>query len=306
MHGASQGHYLTVLNDGVLVGAGGHIHNGGLYTDLYDDSGRLLCRNELVLGEVPHEHPDDDPPMTTTTMHDHGPTTTTTTTMHDHGPTTTMTMTTTMHDHGQDAVAAPTTTEVADEVIVGMGPPEMYPDDPPLEAITACRTHEQLTAGQVLYFEATYANERPRSGVMGIYMLYVWEGGGPETPAVVGPPPVGPPTRPWTPGVTVPVSSSSTTGPPGSSVPDQTDPPDGSTGSDDVDRPDDVDDPGDPDDPGESDGPAGTIPTTPGASDPSDELGSGSTQDPGGIAGESGARPAPAARPYRGTASYTG
>lgn len=144
----SQSHYLTIADDGVLVGAGGHLHNGGEHTELFNDRGRLLCRNELIVTGGHHGPgvrrerggPMDDPAeMTTTTM-------------------------------GED------------DWPVDLGPPEMYPDDPTIESISPCTTHERVQAGERLRFTTTYTNDRPRSGVMGIFVLYVWEGGGPPAP----------------------------------------------------------------------------------------------------------------------------
>ena len=45
---------------------------------------------------------------------------------------------------------------------------------------------ESLSAGERLQFSATYDDEQARSGVMGIYTAYVWEGGGPAEPGPGG------------------------------------------------------------------------------------------------------------------------
>jgi hypothetical protein len=77
----------------------------------------------------------------------------------------------------------------------GAYPPEMYPDDPPIASISTCAVAERVQAGQRLRFDAVYDDDRPRSGVMGIFVLYVWEGGGPADPV-----PAGRPTGPGGPG----------------------------------------------------------------------------------------------------------
>jgi hypothetical protein len=66
-------------------------------------------------------------------------------------------------------------------------PPEFYPDDPPLEHISNCGgINRPVKAGERLRFDAIYTNDRARSGVMGIALFHVWEGGGPADP-VTGP-----------------------------------------------------------------------------------------------------------------------
>ncbi|MCB0971001.1 MAG: hypothetical protein KDA97_05715 [Acidimicrobiales bacterium] len=120
----TQSHYVTIAEGGRLVGAGGHVHNGGLHVDVVDDRGRRLCRSELQTGE-PSMHGGHEEPMS---------------------------------DY----------------------PPEFYPDDPEIEGITTCALAERVVEGQRLRVDAVYENERARSGVMGIYTLHVWEGGGPE------------------------------------------------------------------------------------------------------------------------------
>lgn len=75
--------------------------------------------------------------------------------------------------------------------------PESYDDDREIDGITTCPVlREQVRAGERVRVDATYANDRPRSGVRGIYALYVWEGGGPATPPVVEPPVPPPSTVP--------------------------------------------------------------------------------------------------------------
>ncbi len=81
--------------------------------------------------------------------------------------------------------------------VIGMGdmhggmddgyPPEFYDDDQVIAGITNCQLHEKVKAGERLRFDTAYANDRARSGVMGIYTFYVWEGGGPKAPGVLGP-----------------------------------------------------------------------------------------------------------------------
>jgi hypothetical protein len=159
-----QSHHVTMEDDGLLVGGGGHVHSGGEASELYDDRGRLLCRAELHVGEGGG----------------HG------------GP-------------GMSAgrVAA-TTTTVVDEG--PMYPPEFYPDDPPIEHISSCPSINQpVQAGERLRFDAIYTNERARSGVMGIGLFFVWEGGGPADPPAVVPPGNPPPGNP-PPGVDPPAN----------------------------------------------------------------------------------------------------
>ncbi len=62
------------------------------------------------------------------------------------------------------------------------GPPSLYPDDQRILAMGFCNMAESVKAGERLRLDATYANDRARSGVMGIFQLYVWEGGGPSGP----------------------------------------------------------------------------------------------------------------------------
>ncbi len=150
----TQSTYVTMAKSGRLIGAGGHIHNGGESAVWTNDRGRELCRSVLTLG---------DEPMDMTGMHA--------------GP-----------------KAATSTTEMATTTMVvdptDPYPPEFYPDDMMIERINGCGLNEPVSAGERLRFDATYANERPRSGVMGIYTAYVWEGGGPAAPVpTIEPPP---------------------------------------------------------------------------------------------------------------------
>ncbi|MCU1499349.1 MAG: hypothetical protein JWM47_3302, partial [Acidimicrobiales bacterium] len=144
-----QSGYVTMAHDGVLLGAGGHIHSGGLHADLTDDRGRRLCRSELQLGDMP--------------MHPPG-----------HG---------TMGGAGPRDMTETTVVEgpIGEPGTIGY-PPEFYDDDPEILGITSCGLGEKVTKGQRFRFDAVYENDRPRSGVMGIYSLFVWEGGGPAAP----------------------------------------------------------------------------------------------------------------------------
>ena len=125
----TQSTYVTVAADGLLVGGGGHLHNGGRETLLSDDRGRGLCRSTPRLGAAPMGH-----------------------------------------QNGQTVVSQ------------GAPPPEVYADDPPILGISTCRINERVRRGERLRFDATYLNDRPRAGVMGIFSFYVWEGGGPTDP----------------------------------------------------------------------------------------------------------------------------
>lgn len=58
-------------------------------------------------------------------------------------------------------------------------PPRSYPDDVAIERIANCPLGELVTAGERLRFDAIYDDARPRSGVLGVFVAYVWEGGGP-------------------------------------------------------------------------------------------------------------------------------
>ena len=69
-------------------------------------------------------------------------------------------------------------------------PPEFYDDDLVIEGISNCPLAESVSAGERLQFDAVYENERSRSGVMGIYTAYVWEGGGPAEPGPGGAEPI--------------------------------------------------------------------------------------------------------------------
>jgi hypothetical protein len=146
--------YITVENDGLLVGGGGHVHNGGEATELHDDRDRLLCRAEAHFGDG------------------HG----------GHG------------GHGDMADSATTTSMEGEDP---MFPPEFYPDDPPLEHISNCPgINRPVQAGERLRFDAIYTNDQARSGVMGIALFHVWEGGGPADPVTGGKPPTPPPASP--------------------------------------------------------------------------------------------------------------
>jgi hypothetical protein len=159
--------YITVEDDGLLVGGGGHVHSGGEATELYDDRDRLLCRAEAHFGEG------------------HG----------GHG------------GHGEmdrSSKAATTTSMVSPTSMPGEGdpmfPPEFYPDDPPLEHISNCSgINQPVKAGERLRFDAIYTNDRARSGVMGIAVFHVWEGGGPADPPSNVPPGGKPGTPPKAP-----------------------------------------------------------------------------------------------------------
>ena len=140
-----QSTYVTITKPGRVIGTGGHIHNGGLYSALTDDRGRELCRSTIEYG-------------TGTIGHDHG---------------------------GSPANANDVTaTTVVGEPMEPGYPPEFYEDDPPIAGLTGCALAEQVKAGQRLRFDAVYDNLKPRSGVMGIFTMYVWEGGGPADPVV--------------------------------------------------------------------------------------------------------------------------
>lgn len=150
-----QSHYLQIAKPGRLIGAGAHIHNGGEHADLTNDRGRRLCRSEITYGDEMVGH---------------------------------MAMARTRTRAVPDAGTATETTAVAvppDEVY----PPEFYDDDLAIDRISNCALAEQVSAGERLRFDAVYTNDRPRSGAMGIFTAYVWEGGGPATP---GPGPADP------------------------------------------------------------------------------------------------------------------
>ncbi|MEZ5137213.1 MAG: hypothetical protein R2702_14485 [Acidimicrobiales bacterium] len=61
----------------------------------------------------------------------------------------------------------------------GWVPPRTYPDDRAIESISTCPLGELVTKGERLRFDAVYDDSRPRSAVTGVYVAYVWEGGGP-------------------------------------------------------------------------------------------------------------------------------
>lgn len=138
-----QSHFITITKPGRLIGAGGHLHNGGSYADFTNDRGRRLCRSEITYGTEQVG----------------------------------MAMARTARGRG----TATATTAVSGDPFED-GPPEFYDDDLVIEKISNCPLAEQLSAGERLRFDAGYANDRPRSGVMGIFTAYVWEGGGPAQP----------------------------------------------------------------------------------------------------------------------------
>ena len=130
----TQRHFVTIDKPGRLIGAGGHIHNGGLYADWTNDRGRRLCRSTISYGDEPVGH-----------------------------------------DMGE-----------MEEPGMGEYPPEFHPGDLAIEGISNCPLAESLSAGERLEFSATYDDEQARSGVMGIFTAYVWEGGGPAEPGPGG------------------------------------------------------------------------------------------------------------------------
>lgn len=138
-----QSHFITIAKPGRLIGAGGHLHNGASYADLTNDRGRRLCRSEITYGT-------EQVGMAMA-----------------RGP--------------RDSGTATATTAVGG-IPFEEGPPEFYDDDLVIDRISNCPLAEQLSAGERLRFDAAYANDRPRSGVMGIFTAYVWEGGGPAQP----------------------------------------------------------------------------------------------------------------------------
>jgi hypothetical protein len=149
--------YIDVESDGLLVGGGGHVHSGGEATELYDDRNRLLCRAEAHFGEGGHGG----------------------------------------HGHGAMSASADATTSTTSQDGPPGYPPEFYPDDPPLEHIANCPgINRPVKAGERLRFDAIYTNDRARSGVMGIALFHVWEGGGPADPVTGGKPTTPPPASP--------------------------------------------------------------------------------------------------------------
>jgi hypothetical protein len=160
--------YITVEKDGLLVGGGGHVHNGGEATELHDDRDRLLCRAEAHFGEGGHGG--------------HGG--------HDD-------MAGASRAAVTETTVSPTTTRPGGGEGDPMFPPEFYPDDPPLEHISNCPgINRPVKAGERLRFDAIYTNDRARSGVMGIALFHVWEGGGPADPVTGGKPNTPPPASP--------------------------------------------------------------------------------------------------------------
>lgn len=159
----TQSTYITVAKKGRLIGAGGHIHNGGQSADWTNDRGRRLCRSEITYGDEILNHTGMDGPRSSTLA----PTRVTETT-----------------------APMATTTAVGEPIPTEDFPPEFYDTDKVIEGISNCPLAESLSAGEKLRFDATYTNDRARSGVMGIYTAYVWEGGGPAAPGPGGAQPV--------------------------------------------------------------------------------------------------------------------
>jgi hypothetical protein len=89
--------------------------------------------------------------------------------------------------YGDDPVITPPQDQEVD-------PPRTYPDDVAIERITTCPLGELVTAGERLRFDAVYDDARARSGVLGVFVAYVWEGGGPAAalPEGAGPVPGSP------------------------------------------------------------------------------------------------------------------
>ncbi|MCB0960033.1 MAG: hypothetical protein KDB04_10990 [Acidimicrobiales bacterium] len=84
------------------------------------------------------------------------------------------------NDRGERICSAEVT--YGDEPVVpddGWVPPRTYPDDRAIESISTCPLGELVTKGERLRFDAVYDDGRPRSAVTGVYVAYVWEGGGP-------------------------------------------------------------------------------------------------------------------------------
>lgn len=67
--------------------------------------------------------------------------------------------------------------------------PDTYPDDLRILGLGFCPLAESVRAGERLRLDAIYNDDRPRAGVMGIFQLFVWEGGGPAGPGAPNPPP---------------------------------------------------------------------------------------------------------------------
>ena len=65
-------------------------------------------------------------------------------------------------------------------------PPEFYPDDLAIEGISNCPLAESVVGGRAPRVQRHLRDEQARSGVMGIYTAYVWEGGGPAEPGPGG------------------------------------------------------------------------------------------------------------------------
>lgn len=152
--------FITVAKKGRLIGAGGHIHNGGASADWSNDRGRRLCRSEITYGTEAVDHTGMDGPVRST----------------------------------MGAAPRAETTAVATTMVEPIPtdeyPPEFYDDDLMIESISNCPLAESVSAGEKLRFDATYTNDRARSGVMGIFTAYVWEGGGPAEPGPGGADPI--------------------------------------------------------------------------------------------------------------------
>lgn len=58
-------------------------------------------------------------------------------------------------------------------------PPRFYPDDTAISSISTCPLGELVAKGERLRIDSVYDDSRPRSGATGVYVAYVWEGGGP-------------------------------------------------------------------------------------------------------------------------------
>ena len=149
----TQSTYIKIQKPGRLIAGGAHVHNGASHADIVNDRGRRLCRSEIQYGD-----------------HEVG-----------HGMGHSM--------RGLRADAA-TTTIVGEPITDDEYPPEFYDDDLEIKSISACGLAEQVSAGERIRFDAVYQNDRSRSGVMGIYSLFVWEGGGPVTPGPRGAEPI--------------------------------------------------------------------------------------------------------------------
>jgi len=148
-----QSHFIEIAAAGRLVGGGAHIHNGATHADLVNDRGRRLCRSEITYGDE-------------------------------------------AVGHAMSRASAPRSGKVTETTVVDgpsddAYPPEYYDDDLVIDSISTCALAEQVEAGERIRFDAVYENDRARSGVMGIFSLFVWEGGGPLSPNPPGATPIG-------------------------------------------------------------------------------------------------------------------